>query len=71
MPASTTRAPAPRSATIMRSRLSWDAATRMPRRPSLAPNSRITIAGLRASTLSIRARPPLVVSPLTPSFTTR
>ena len=42
-----------------------------PRRPSFAPSSRMTIAGLsRASTLPMRARPPAVVSPEMLAFTT-
>ena len=56
---------------IICSRLTVEAATGMPRSPSLAPNSRITIAGRSAMTPSRRASPVLVVSPLTPAFTTR
>ena len=44
---------------------------RRPRKPSLAPVSRITTSGCSVSTHSTRERAPLEVSPLTPALITR
>ncbi len=57
--------------TIICSRLARVVSIGSPRNPSLPPNSTITMRGFSASTSFSRFNPSVVVSPLTPAFTTR
>jgi hypothetical protein len=71
IPTSTTRAPAFCAASMMRTRFCFICAIGRPRRPSLAPSSRISTAGLCCCRLfSMRAAPPLEVSPEMLALTT-
>src|SRR5580704_9087945 len=71
IPTSSTCAPAVCAMRTMCARLSRSVPSGSPRRPSLAPSSRITVPGwCNCSARGRRSRPPLVVSPLTLALTT-
>ena len=72
MPTSSTFAPMPWAAPIMRARLRRVSRSGRPRSASLAPSSITTTDGRWRTTAStIRAAPPAVVSPLMLALTTR
>ena len=71
MPASTTGMPRALAFSMMAERFALMDATVCPLRPSLAPSATIIQSMRCRKTQSSRVRPPAVVSPLTPAFTTR
>jgi hypothetical protein len=70
MPASMTGMPRAVSRAMIASRLASISGRGSPRRPSLAPSSRITPSGVPGIDQSSRARPMAVVSPETPALST-